>query len=97
MRLKRYSTTGRIFAGGFMAIFGIVLLVGAYTYGKAQDAVAANPVAGPLLDGLWLIFIILGGVFIAAGLFVSARALQRAAKERQMGIGSGFGDDIRGS
>ena len=79
-----------------MSIFGIVLLVGAYTYGSGQEAVAANPVAGPLLDGLWLIFMALGGVFIAAGLFVSARALQRAAKERQMGIGSGFGDDVRG-
>lgn len=95
MRLKPYSTTGRIFAGGFMAIFGLVLLIGAYTYGSAQEAVAANPVAGPLLDGLWLIFMVLGGVFIGAGLFVSARALRRAAKERQMGIGSGFSDDLR--
>ena len=90
------SPTGRIVAGAFMSIFGIVLLVGAYTYGSVQEAAAANPVTGPLLDGLSLIFMALAGVFVAAGLFVAAQALRRAAKERQAGIGSGFGDDVRG-
>ena len=97
MNQQGYSATGRIFAGAFMSIFGVVLLVGAYTYGSAQEAAAANPVTGPLLDGLSLIFMALAGVFIVAGLFIAARALRRAAKARQTGIGSGFGDDIRES
>lgn len=92
MGLKTYHTTGRILAGGLMAVFGIVLLIGAYTFRLSQAELTTNAVAEQFTRNLSLIFMAIAGVFIIAGLFVSAQALRRAMREQQMGIGSGFGD-----
>ena len=93
--MKAHNTTGRIVAGGVMAMFGIVLLIGAYTYRLDRNEALTNPLAGPLLDSLSLIFMALAGVFIVAGLFLAAQALRRAVRAQQMGIDSGFGGQDR--
>ena len=94
MGLRTHSTTGRLAAGGFMAMFGIVLLVGAYTYRLDQADAAQSALTGPLLESLSLIFMALGGAFILAGMVVAAQALRRAVKAQQTGIGSGFSDEL---
>ena len=91
MGLKTYGATVRILAGGVMAVVGIVLLIGAYTFRLAQADAAANAVTGPLTQSLSLIFMAIAGVFIVAGLFVAAQALRRVMKAQQMEIGAGFG------
>ena len=92
MGQKTYRAIMRILAGGLMAVLGIVLLIGAYTFRLAQAETAANAVTGPLTQNLSLIFMAIAGVFIVAGLFVSIRALRRVMKAQQMAIGAAYGD-----
>ncbi len=77
-----------------MAVFGMVLLIGAYTYRLGQKGAATTPLTEPLLQSLALIFMALAGVFIAVGLFVAAQALRQALKARRASIGSGFRDGV---
>ncbi len=92
MRLGTHAATGRIVAGGIIAVFGLVLLIGAYTYRLDRIESAADALTGPLLESLSLIVMALAGVFIVVGLTVAARALRRVVKAQQTGIGADFGE-----
>ena len=90
MGLGTHAATGRIVAGGIIAVFGLVLLIGAYTYRRDETESAGNALTGPLLESLSLIVMALAGVFVIVGLAVAARALRRVVKAQQ--IGPGFGE-----
>lgn len=89
---RTHGTTGRIVAGGTIAVFGLVLLIGAYTYRLDQAEAVGEALTGPLLESLSLVLMALAGVFIVVGLYVAANALRRALKAQQTGIGHGFSD-----
>lgn len=90
---RRINTTGRMIAGGLMAVFGLVMLIGAYTFSLKQADAAPAALAEPLIESLSWVFMALAAVLILGGMATAAQALRQAVKAQQTGIGSGFGQE----
>ena len=76
-----------------MAVFGMVVLIAAYTFRLKQTESAPAALAEPLIDSLSLVFMALAAVLILGGMFTAVQALRRAVKAQRIGIGAGLGED----
>lgn len=68
------SPGNRLLAGIVLLALGVAFLVAGVFYRDSIGSSAADPLTGPLVEGLFLLSVLLPIAFIAMGLFMVIRA-----------------------